>query len=436
MIKIIEKDNKFSMPKVGEIIQGKLIDKGNASVFLDIGALGTGIIYGKEFYEARNRLKDLKVGDTVFAKIIDIKNEDGYVDLSLNKAKKEMAWQEVSQKKEKGEVFTVKILGANKGGLITQVSGISAFLPVSQLSAVHYPKVDGGDTQKILQQLQKFIGKEMEVKVLDSNPHDEKLILSEKAKEIKKIEKALKDYKVGDIVDVEATGIANFGVFVKFTGKAKEKEDYATEPEQLEGLIHISELSWQLVKNPSELIKIGQKFKAKIIDITENKVSLSLKAIEKDPWKNIKEKYKKGNIVKGKITKLDSFGALVEITPEIQGLCHISQFSFSKKMEEELKPGQEYEFKVSFVDPLKHRMSLEFIEKNHSEIEKDDKSEEDDNSEKEDGSLGGEAETEAKTDSKGVEKKEDKGVEKKEENRDENRTESEARKSKEKENGK
>ncbi len=362
--KIVEKENQFNIPKIGEIIQGKIIDKGKASVYLDLGALGTGIIYGKEFYEAKDKLKDLKSGDTAFAKIIDLENEDGYIELSLNEARKELAWHDLSQKKEDDKSFKVKVSGANKGGLLAEVSGIPAFIPVSQLSADHYPKVDGGDTQKILKELQKFIGEEIEVRVLNFNPREEKLILSEKAKEIKKIEEALKNYKIGDMVEVEVTGIADFGVFVKLIDNKKknpEKENKITET--LEGLIHISELSWQLIKSPSDVVKVGQKLKAKIINISDNKISLSLKALEKDPWGKIEEKYKKEDAIKGKVVRLNPFGAFIQVSLEIQGLCHVSEFGSYKKMEEILKIGEKYNFQVSLIEPEKHRMSLKFTEK-------------------------------------------------------------------------
>ncbi len=368
MEKITEKNDQFNIPKIGEIIQGKIIDKGKASVFLDLGALGTGIIYGKEFYEAKNKLKDLKSGDTTFAKIIDLENEDGYIELSLNEASKELAWHDLSQKKEKDKSFKVKISGANKGGLLAEVSGISAFLPVSQLSTEHYPKVDGGNTQKIFKELQKFIGKEIEIRVLDFNPREDKLILSEKLKEIKKIEEALKKYKVGDIVEVEVTGIADFGVFVKFINNKKESsEEKNKTAEELEGLIHISEMSWQLIKAPYELVKIGQKLKAKIINISDNKISLSLKALEKDPWENIEKKYKKGDDVKGKVVKFNPFGAFVQISSGIQGLCHISEFSPHKKMEEILEIGKKYNFQISLIEPAKHRISLKLAEEEINE---------------------------------------------------------------------
>ena len=347
MKNILEKDNLLRPVRVGEIIQGKIINTGKASVFLDLGSRGTGIIYGREFYEAKEKLKNLKIGDTVFAKIVDLENEEGYIELSLTKAGKELAWGNISQKKENDETIKVKILGANKGGLLAEVSGISAFLPVSQLSPINYPKVEGGDAQKILKELQKFVGKEMEVKIFDFDQKEEKLILSEKAKEIKRIKEALKNYELGDIVKVEITGIVDFGVFVKFEG-----------PVELEGLIHISELDWQLIENPSQIVKVNEIVKAKIIDISDGKVSLSLKALKQDPWKNIEEKYKKGDIVKGEVKKFNPFGAFVQISPKIQGLCHISEFGSEKKMEEILKIGKEYNFKILSIDPAEHRLTL------------------------------------------------------------------------------
>jgi small subunit ribosomal protein S1 len=358
MKKTAEKNNQFNVPKIGEIVQGKIIARGNGSLFLDLGSFGTGIIYGKEFYQTRNKIKDLKIGSVVSAKIIDFENEDGYIELSVSEAKKEIAWQDLAQKKEKGEILNVKISGANKGGLMADVFGIPAFLPVSQLSTQHYPKIENGDVQKIFQKLQKFIGQEMKVKIIDFNPHKGKLILSEKAKEAKKIEETLKKYKVGDIVETEVSGIADFGVFVKLEDdQKKNKAD-----NELEGLIHISELSWRLVKNPSEVVKPGQKIKAKIINIADNKLFLSLKALEKDPWENIEAKYKKGDIIEGKVTKISPFGALVELTPEIQGLCHISEFSSFKKMEENLKAGEKYKFQIYLIESDKRRISLKLRE--------------------------------------------------------------------------
>jgi len=355
MKKILEQNNLLKPLKLGEVIEGKIINKGKASVFLDLRNRGTGIIYGKEFYEAKDKLKDLKIGDSVSAKIISLENEEGYIELSLTKAGKELAWKQLLEKKEQNETLQVKISGANKGGLLTEISGISAFIPVSQLSSANYPKVEDGDNQKILRALQKFIDKEMEVKILDFDPREEKLILSEKAKEDKKIKEILKNYKVGDVVEGEITGVVNFGAFIKFP--------LTPENENLEGLIHISELDWQLIEDPSQVVKVGQKVKAKIIDISNNKISLSLKALKKNPWENIEKKYKKGDVIKGKVIKINPFGVFIQISPKIQGLSHISEFGSQKKMEETLKIGEKYDFQILSIEPAKQRMSLRMLKK-------------------------------------------------------------------------
>lgn len=347
MKNIIEKNESLKFPRIGQIIQGEIINIGKASVFLDLGSQGTGIIYGREFYEAKDDLKALNIGSKISAKIVDLENEDGYIELSLSKADKELAFKELKELKEKDELIKVKIQGANKGGLLTKVSGIQGFIPVSQLSPENYPKVEGGDSQKILEKLQEFLGKELEVKIFSLDLKEENLILSEKAKDQEKTKEILKNYNVGNVVKGEITGVVDFGAFIKF-GK-----------EKLEGLIHISELDWQLIEDPSEIVKVGEKVEAKIVDISKDgRVSLSLKALKKDPWEGITEKFKKGDVVKGKITKFNPFGAFVQITSKVQGLCHVSEFGSQKKMEESLKVGEKYEFEILSIEPKEHRMTL------------------------------------------------------------------------------
>jgi len=343
-------NNFLKSLRIGDIIEGKVIGRKISALFLDLGPRGTGIIYGKEFQMAKDQLKDLKIGDNIFAKIISLENEDGYVELSIGQAKYELTWGSLKQKKEKKEKIIIKVLGANKGGLLTEILRIPAFLPVSQLSFEHYPKIKDGDTAKILIELQKFIGKEMEVKIFDLDPKERKLILSEKAKDIEKTKEILKNYKVGDIIEGKITGLVDFGAFIKFN-------------DGLEGLIHISELDWKIIEDPSEIVKVGDKVKAKIIEILDDKVSLSLKALKDDPWKDIEKKYKKGDVVKGEVTKFNPFGAFIQITPKIQGLCHISEFGSQKKMEEKLKINRKYNFQILLIDPKEHRMSLKLTEK-------------------------------------------------------------------------
>jgi ribosomal protein S1 len=255
MKEILEKNANFKPPKIGDIVEGKVISKKAFAIYLDLGIFGTGIIYGKEFKRAKKELKNLKIGDKVLAKIIDLDNEDGFVELSVAGATKEIALEMLRKKKEAGEKIKVKILGANKGGLLTKVSGIDAFLPISQLSLENYSQVGNKDPEEVLEQLKKFIGKEMEVKILGILEKDAQVILSEK---LAKEEKEIEECKVGDVVEAEVSGITDFGIFLKF-GK------------NLEGLVPISET------NPNSNLKIGERVKAKIISIEGNKATLSLK---------------------------------------------------------------------------------------------------------------------------------------------------------------
>jgi small subunit ribosomal protein S1 len=355
MKELLEQNNSIKPAQIGKIVEGKIIGKARSAVFLDLGPIGTGIIYGREFQQAKEEIKNMKIGSSLFAKIIDLENEDGYIELSLSQASDELTWEKLKEQKDKGEILKIKILSVNKGGLVAEVFGIPAFLPVSQLMPENYPRVEKGEASRIVQELQKFVDKEMEVKIFDLDPRQGKLILSEKAKEDGKIKEILKDFKIGDVVDTEITGVTDFGVFVKFS-----KENG---PDFIEGLIHISELDWQLIENPADVVKVGEKVKAKIISISDNKVSLSLKALKEDPWKDIEKKYKKGDVVKGKVTKFNPYGAFVQITPKIQGLCHISEFGTKTKMEEVLEIDKTYKFQILSIEPQEHRMSLKLEEK-------------------------------------------------------------------------
>ena len=177
IVKKVDANNPLS---IGATIEGKVVARDRSSLFIDLGILGTGIIYGKEFYAVKDVIKSLNVGDKVFAKIIEVENDEGYRELSLRDATKEIGWQKLKELKDSGQIINVRVTGVNKGGLLTSIDGIQAFLPVSQLAPEHYPRVADADKQKILKELQKFIGKTLEVKILDLLATENKLILSEK----------------------------------------------------------------------------------------------------------------------------------------------------------------------------------------------------------------------------------------------------------------
>jgi len=337
----------FNIPKYGEVIEATVVAIKPSTIYLDLKKFKTGIILGREIKHNPKEFRSLKIGDTVTVKIINLENEDGYTEVSMLKAGEEKKWQTLREKMENGEIIEAKILKANKGGLMIEVEKIEAFMPVSQLSSTHYPRVEGGNKQKILLELNKLIDKTLNVKIIDLDPREKKLIVSEKATEEKKLKKVLEKYKVGDVVEGIVTGIVDFGVFIKF--------------DELEGLIHISEIDWQIIDNPAELFKVGDKVKAKIVEIEGDKVSLSTRALKDNPWEKISGKYETGQIVKGEVTKFNPFGVFVKLDKNIQGLAHISEFGTEKKMRETLELGKKYEFKIISIKPSEYRMALKPI---------------------------------------------------------------------------
>jgi len=252
-------------PKPGDIVKGTVVARERSSLFVDLGAIGTGIIYGKEFYEIKDRLKDIKEGDPISAKIISLENENGYIELSVSGATRKLVWDELREAQENRTPLTVKILGANKGGLMTKVSGLPAFLPVSQLASNHYPKVVGGDPDKILKELQKFVATDLSVRILNLKPKTGEIILSEKMAEIEMRQDLLKKYEVGQVVNGSIAGVMEFGVFMRFGS------------DNIEGLIPIAQIPAPKNQSLSENFKIGGNISAQIIEINDGKVFLSLK---------------------------------------------------------------------------------------------------------------------------------------------------------------
>lgn len=334
--------------KLGDIVDGEIVARDGPRLYLDLGSRGTGIVFGREYYAAQDMLKGLSVGDRVTAKVVALDNEEGYIELSLKEAGREKNWQELFRLKETGEHVSLKVIDANRGGLILAHLGVQGFLPASQLSSEHYPRVDGGDKLKIQEALRRFVGQEFSVAIMDVNPEEGKLIFSEKTHETEALRERLKAYHVGDMIEGEVAGIVSFGAFVRFG-------------DGLEGLVHISEIDWQLIANPADVLTAGEKVRAKIIGIEGEKVSLSLKALKTDPWATAEEKYKKGDLVTGTIVKLNPFGAFVKLDEAVQGLAHISEFGSEAKMQEALTLNEPHEFRVLSVDAKEHRLALGLV---------------------------------------------------------------------------
>ncbi len=349
MFKMIE--GSEAPKEVGDIVEGKVITIDKSGVYIDLSPLGTGIIYGREYIAARDVIKKINVGDTISAKIVDAGNENGYIELSLKEARQALIWSEADEAIAEKRVLDLPVKEANKGGLIIEWQGIQGFLPASQLRAEHYPRVADGDKDKILEELKKLVGQRIGVTIISAIPKEGKLIFSEKGPDQQKDKQnIIGKYAVGDVVSGEVTGIVDFGVFVKI-------ED------GLEGLVHISEIDWALVEDTKSLFKVHDKVRVKIIEIKEGKISLSIKALKENPWKEAEKKYKKDQVVSGVVIKFNKHGALASIEEGVAGLVHISEFGNEQKLHEKLELGKTYTFKIALFDAKDQKMALSFVDK-------------------------------------------------------------------------
>jgi small subunit ribosomal protein S1 len=358
-------ENSVEFPTVGDTIFGKVIEISSSEIYLDLGPFGTGLVMGKEIKDGMGTQK-MKLGDKVSATVTELENEDGYIELSIREASYEKAWEDIERKRDAQEKVKTKVISANKGGLLIEINGIAGFLPVSQLSSQNYPRVEDGDKNKILNLLKKLVGKELEVCVLDIDREAEKLIASEKAAQSEKEKEAISNFKVGDVISGEISGVVDFGAFVKFSQKSGTGEN----EEKIEGLVHISELAWQLIENPRVIVKVGDKVDAKIIGIDNDKISLSIRALQTDPWSEVADKYKIGDVVTGKVHKINHFGAFVYLDQDIHGLAHISEMLEShpgKNINELIKTGEDYSWKILSIEPRDHRMGLVLTDKKATE---------------------------------------------------------------------
>ena len=332
-------------PKVESLVEGPVIDIQKSSVYIDLAPFGTGIIYGREFINAKDIIKKINIGDTVKAKVVEAENENGYVELSLKEAKQALIWSEAEKAIKSKTQFELVIKEANKGGLILDWQGISGFLPASQLSSDHYPRVEDSDKDKILKELKKLVGKRIEVVMISALPKEGKLIFSEKDNNPEVRQEMMGKYNVGDEVNATVAGIVDFGVFLKVE-------------EGLEGLVHISELDWGLVEDPRSMFKVGQTIKAKVIEVKDGKISLSIKALKENPWKEFESTLKKGDIVSGVVIKFNKHGALVSIKQGVAGLVHNSSFGSEEKLRQALELGKTYNFQVTLFEPKEQKMTL------------------------------------------------------------------------------
>lgn len=350
MEKLLEKSPELPVLYPGIMVNGTVITIVKNKILVDIDGINTGIIKGKEAHDSTDTAKDLAAGDAVSAMVVEPEGEEGLTILSIKRAAQEVAWDKFEKAIEDGDIITVKPQEANKGGLLLEFDGIKAFIPVSQLAPLHYPRVNNADANEILRRLQELCGKNLKVKVIAVDREEGKLILSEKAAYEDERSEALDELKVGQKIQGEISGIVKFGIFVAFNG--------------LEGLVHISEIAWGHVSNPNDYGKLGDKVEVLVIGIDDKKISLSMKRLTKDPWIEIAKKYKVGDVIKSKVTRLANFGAFIELEDGVNGLIHLSEIAWEKVIDPNkyLKMGQEIEVKVINIDLDEHRVGLSLRE--------------------------------------------------------------------------
>ncbi len=331
----------------GEVVTGKVLSVRKHEVLIDLGAQGVGFVPRREVGHSRQ----LNVGDEVTASVVENELDNGYSLLSLRKAAKDRGWEEVQERMEAGEVIEIQPYDANRGGMLIEYEGVRGFLPVSQLSAEHYPRVGSADKDEILQRLNSLVGQTLKVRILDADRKANKLIFSEKEAVKDGLAARFEKLAVGDAVKGVVTGVVDFGAFVNVDG--------------IEGLIHISEISWERVNNPSDYVKVGDNIEAKIISIDKDRLSLSMKQLTKDPWLDEVEKFNKGDKVEGTVTRITPFGAFVQISPAVEALVHISELGSGEGVDPEkvFTLNERKEFIVLEIDKDNRKISLSLADK-------------------------------------------------------------------------
>lgn len=326
----------------GEVVEGVVLSVRKHEIWVDLAGRGIGLVVRREIGPSQ----DIVEGAPVTASVVDAELEEGYALLSLRKAAKDRGWDEIKRIFEANENIEIAAYDANRGGLLMELEGIRGFLPVSQLSAEHYPRVAGADKDEILQRLNSLIKTPIKVRVLDANRKQNKLIFSEKEAIREDMQSRFDELKAGDVVKGTITGVVDFGAFVNVSG--------------IEGLIHISEISWDRVENPGDYVKVGEIVEAKIIAIDKDRLSLSLKQMQDDPWVQEVENYKKGETVEGSVTRITPFGAFIQISPAVEALVHVSELGDGDGVDPEkiFKLNEKKSFTILDIDKDARKISL------------------------------------------------------------------------------
>lgn len=328
--------------KQGTTVKGTVVSASRARIILDLGGIALGLIPGREFSSVA---RELKAGDEVAAYVLLQENDDGYVILSLRRADKERYLAALEEHTKAKDTIKVLVKDTNRGGLVVEYGNIEGFLPISQLASAHHPR---GNRER--DALKSLVEKELEVKVITFDPKANKIVFSEKAAGDAAAEARAASLKVGEHIEGTVTGVVDFGIFVNIG--------------ELEGLVHISEISWDRVENLDRLFRVGDKVNVQVISIEGGRVSLSIKRLTPDPWQTAIKEFAPGQSATGTIVRLSPFGAFIEIAKDVVGLMHISEFGVATEDElrEKVNAGDTGQFQILSIDTNSRKVALAYPE--------------------------------------------------------------------------
>jgi len=346
------KNDAFSveLPQAGEIREGTIASISQGQILVSIGAKSEGIISGRELEVIEDEEREaFEVGQEIPVFVVNPEDSNGNVVLSFKRAQEQMAWSSVEEQMASDAIIESKIIGYNKGGLIVGVYGLRGFVPASQISALRRTQAVGETPE---QRWARMIGEPISVRIIEVDKSRRRLICSERAagsesrQSIK--ERVIDELEEGNVYTGRVTSLADFGAFVNINGA--------------DGLVHLSELSWDRIQHPNEILEVGQEVKVKVINIDREKkrIGLSLRALSDDPWRSRIDKFSVGQLVEGVITRLTKFGAFARLEGDVEGLIHISEISETRieHPKEALKEGETVALRIIRIDPEQHRIGL------------------------------------------------------------------------------
>lgn len=342
---LFKESPEIKYPKQGEVISWTIIKIEKKNILVNVNNQFTGLVVSKEVGNTVD-LSELKADQNIDVMVLGDSIERGLLILSLKRANQIKNLSNLAKYNESSEIINVKPTEANKWGLLVDIDGLKGFIPVSQLTPLHYPRVEGADPEKILEHLNGLVGLDFKVRVINVDENGKKIIFSEKAAIEEDRTKALTNLKEGDVVEWVVSGILSYGLFVTFEG--------------LEWLVHVSEIDWGHVTDPSKFAKVGMKVKVKVIGLDSEKISLSIKRLKENPWDVLAKKFKLNDSITAPISRISKFGAFMDLEGWIQGLIHLSEISHGvvKDIRDHVKVWEEVTAKIINFEPNKKRIGL------------------------------------------------------------------------------